>query len=111
LGVSNPFAVTRSIRVYGNGSGYAVAALAAEFRKDAVVIGELSVSGGAIGGLPSADSSGAAVWKVVYPYADSSAGAVLLAYGGATELICGAASTPRRAASRFRPNTVKSRTY
>jgi len=91
LGVSNPFAVIRSIRIYGDGGGYTVAALAAEFRKDTVVIGELTVSGGAIGGLPSADSSGAAVWKAVYPYADSGAGAVLLAYGGATALICGAA--------------------
>jgi len=90
-GVNNPFAVFRSIRVYGGGGGgYAVAAVAAEFRKDTAAVGEVAVSGGALGDPTSADSSGAAVWKEVCPFADSGDGvrAVLLSYGGMTALIC-----------------------
>jgi len=95
LGVSNPFAVARSIRVSGDRSGYAVAAVAAEFRKDTVAVGEVAVSGGALGYPPSADSSGAAVWKVVYPFADS-VRAVLLTYGGMTAMICDTAIFAKR---------------
>ncbi|MDR2692955.1 MAG: hypothetical protein LBB74_01920 [Chitinispirillales bacterium] len=87
LGVNNPFAVVRSIRVYGDAGGCAVAAVAAEFRKDTVVIGKIAVSGAAFGALPAADSSGTAVWREVSPFADS-AGAILLTYGGMTALIC-----------------------
>lgn len=86
-GVNNPFAVVRSIRVYGDvgGSGYAVAALAAEFKKEAAAVGEVTVSGWALGGLPA--ESGGADWRAVYPFADS-VKAVLLTYGGMTALIC-----------------------
>jgi len=90
-GVNNPFAVVRHVRVYGDAGGYAVAAIAAEFRKDTAAVGEVVVSGGALGNPPSVDSSGAAVWKAVSPLADSGddgAGAVLLSYGGMTALIC-----------------------
>jgi len=86
-GVNNPFAVVRSIRVYGDRDGYAVAATAAEFKKDTGTVGEIKISGGALGALPSVDSSGAAVWKGVHPF-DDSVGAVLLTYGGMTALIC-----------------------
>jgi len=88
-GVNNPFAVARSVRVYGDGGGYAVAAVAAEFRKDAAAVGEAAVSGGTLGDPPALDSSGAAAWKTVRPFADSGgARAVLLTYGGTTALIC-----------------------
>jgi hypothetical protein len=91
-GVNNPFAAIRSIRVYGDGDGYAVAAVAAKFRKESAVLSEVAVSGGAVGVPRSADSSGVAVWKEVYPFADGDSGgakAALLTYGGATALVCG----------------------
>jgi hypothetical protein len=85
----NPFAVDRSIRVCGDGGGYTVTATAAEFRKDTVISGMVTVSGGALGGLPSADSSGmGAAWREVCPFADSGGRAVLLTYGGMTALVC-----------------------
>ncbi|MDR2591735.1 MAG: hypothetical protein LBC59_02875 [Chitinispirillales bacterium] len=87
LGVNNPFAVVRSIRVYGDGGGCAVAAVAAEFRKDTVVVSKISVSDTSLSALPAADSSGAAVWKEVRPFADS-VRAILLTYGRMTALIC-----------------------
>ena len=91
LGVNNPFAAVKSIRVYGDGGGYAVAAVAAGFRRDSVVLSEVAVSGGAVGVPRSADSSGAAAWREVYPFADSGGGGVraaLLTYGGVTALVC-----------------------
>ncbi len=81
----------KSIRVYGDAEagGYAVAAVAAEFRKDTVVVGEVAVSVGALGGPPAADSPGAAVWKAAYPFADDvGTRAILLVYGGMTAMIC-----------------------
>lgn len=86
-GRNNPFAVDRSIRVYGGagGGGYAVAAVAAGFRKEAASVGEVAVSGGAVGAPPPA-SKGAA-WREAYPFSDS-VRAVLLVYGGMTALIC-----------------------
>jgi hypothetical protein len=86
-GVNNPFATVRSIRVYGGGDGYAAAAVAATYGKAPAVVGEVAVSGGALGGLPPADTSGAAVWREVYPLSDS-VRAVLLTYGGMTALAC-----------------------
>jgi hypothetical protein len=86
-GVNNPFAVVRSIRVCGEGGGCAVAAVAAEFGKDTVVVGKIAVPGAALGALPAADSSGAAVWKEVRPF-DDSVRAILLTYGGMTAMIC-----------------------
>jgi len=85
----NPFAVDRSIRVYGDSGGYTVTATAAEFRKDTVISGRVTVSGGTLGGLPSADSFGmGAAWREVCPFADSAGRAALLTYGGMTALIC-----------------------
>ncbi|GBU20897.1 hypothetical protein R80B4_00784 [Fibrobacteres bacterium R8-0-B4] len=87
LGVSNPFAVDRSIRVYGDRGGCAVAAAAAGFRKDTVILGKIAFSDAALGDPPATDSLGAATWKEVRPFADSGR-AVLLTYGGMTALIC-----------------------
>jgi hypothetical protein len=87
-GVNNPFAAAKSIRVYGEGSGWAVAAVAAGFGKEAAAVGEIAVSEGALRALPSADSTGAATWNEVCPFADDGVRAVLLAYGGAAALVC-----------------------
>jgi hypothetical protein len=104
-GVNNPFAVVRSIRVYGDGGGYAVAAAAESVKSGAATVGEVSVWGGALGGLPPVDSSGAAAWTAVSPLAGDGARAVLLSYGGMSALVCdtslfaplrgGAAALPR----------------
>jgi hypothetical protein len=108
LGVNNPFATVKSIRVYGDGGGYAVAAVAAGFRKDGVVLSEAAVSGGVVGVPRSADSSGAAAWREVYPFADGDSGgarAALLTYDGVTALVCGSSVYGRPAegvSTRFR---------
>jgi hypothetical protein len=87
-GMNNPFAVVRSIRVYGDGGGYAVAAIAESRKAGVGAVGEVAVFGGALGGLPAADSSGEALWRAVSPFAGDGAGAVLLSYGGMTALAC-----------------------
>jgi hypothetical protein len=86
-GAANPFADVRLIRVSGGEGGYSVACIAAPFKKEPSVVGELTVISGALGEMPPFDSTGVVAWKEVYPFAGR-ARAFLLTYDKSTALVC-----------------------
>jgi len=85
----SPWGERSIIRVYGDGGGYSVACIAVKFGGDTAAISSFRVTGALPGaaGLPEPEFSGTAVWKTVYPFADS-AEAVLLTFQMAKVLIC-----------------------
>ena len=88
-----PFGARNMVRIdglHGSHGEYTVSCIAAKFGNDTSVISTFKVTGALPANdseLPSPDSSGAANWKVVRPFADSTT-AVLLTFEKVSVLIC-----------------------
>ncbi|MCL2218419.1 MAG: hypothetical protein FWC23_00545 [Chitinispirillia bacterium] len=85
----NPFAERWLLRVSGDAGGYAVSVLSEKLGRDTLVLWSMRVDGAlpADSAAPLSDTYGAAKWRFVRPFADST-GAALLTFSRASVLIC-----------------------